>query len=165
METVNLYVSQICVWIFVGLALSAAWADFRDYLIPNRISIGLLLLYPAFVLSSPQVIDWQNAGLIAGGVFLFGLMCFATRVMGGGDVKFMTVCALWAGPDLALPFMYFTALTGGMMSLAALMRVKYGWIIGFPGAGWADTKVPYGVAIATGALYAASQLMAGAVQV
>jgi prepilin peptidase CpaA len=162
METLNLFVSQICVWIFIGLVLCAAWSDFRDYLIPNRISVGLLLLYPAFVLSSPVVIDWQNAGLIAGGVFLFGLGLFAARLMGGGDVKLLAVCALWAGPEQALPFVVLTATAGGILSFALMMRVKYGWIVGYPGAGWAETKVPYGVAIAAGGLHVASRLIAGA---
>ena len=162
MEIVNQYLHQISVWIFVGLVLCAAWSDFRDYLIPNRISIGLLVLYPALVLSTPQIIDWQTACLIAGGVFLLGTVLFTTGLMGGGDVKLMTVCALWAGPDHALPFLFLTAFAGGAISFAMLLRLKYGWVVGFPGSSWASSKVPYGVAIAAGSMYVATRLMAAA---
>ncbi len=162
MEALNLYLSQICVWIFVCLVLCAAWSDFRDYLIPNRISVGLLLLYPAFVLSAPQTIDWQNASLIAGAVLLVSTALFAARVMGGGDVKLLSVCALWAGPEQVLPFIFMTAFAGGTMSFALLLRVRYGWIVGIPGTTLAETKVPYGVAITAGALFVATSLMATA---
>ena len=162
METVNLYLHQICLWMFIGLVLCAAWSDFRDYLIPNRISLGLLALYPAYLLSGPEIIGWQMACLIAGAVFLLGIVFFATGLMGGGDVKLMTVCTLWAGPEHALPFLFLTAFAGGTISFAALLRLKYGWIVGFPDSSLASKKVPYGVAIAAGSMYVATRLMAAA---
>ena len=83
----------------MGLLAYAAWSDFREYLIPNRIIVGLLVLYPAFVLTAPTAVDWTISVAIAAGILTVGFILFATNHMGGGDVKLLMATGLWAGPE------------------------------------------------------------------
>jgi prepilin peptidase CpaA len=89
---------------------------------------------------------------------------FALKRIGGGDVKLMAATALWAGADYGIDFLLLTALAGGVLSVGLLLRLNYGWVIGWPAV---DTRkaVPYGVAIATGGMYVAAKLLISANQV
>ncbi len=158
MDSLSPFLNQLCLWIFVGLMAYAAWFDFREYLIPNQIIVGLLVLYPAFVLTAPSAIEWTISIAIATGILAVGFILFATNKMGGGDVKLLMATGLWAGPEWALAFGVLTALCGGVLSLAYLMRLNYGWAIGWP-ATETSKYVPYGVAIGAGGLFVAVQLL------
>lgn len=163
MEVLTPFLNQFCLWIFAGLLLCAAWTDVKDLTIPNRFTIGLLVLYPAYVMTASQAVDWPNSLAIAAGILVLGLILFATNRMGGGDVKLIAATAVWAGPEHALSFMILTALAGGVVSLALLARANYGWIVGLPTIGPSSAlKVPYGVAIATGGLFVAAKLIINA---
>src|SRR5690606_25919442 len=41
-----------------ALLVWAAISDLRRFVIPNRVSLSIALLYPAYVLSAPQPVDW-----------------------------------------------------------------------------------------------------------
>ena len=83
---------------------------------------------------------------------------FAVRVMGGGDVKLLTALALWVRPDLFLHLLLIMSLAGGVLTIVLV--------------GWHTIRrerdkiaVPYGVAIAFGALWvlAVNYLPGGAI--
>ena len=86
---------------------------------------------------------------------------FARGWIGGGDAKLFAAVALWLGWSALLPFLAVTALAGGGLALSLLV-MRSGWFrpvtIGF--RGWIGRlatpgeNVPYGVAIAIGALAA-----------
>lgn len=70
---------------------------------------------------------FSNIGLNIGGsllsalaVFLAGLFAFRLRVLGGGDVKLLTVCALWTGGTYLMLFLAATAMAGGVLALLQL---------------------------------------------
>ena len=46
---------------FAGLIFSAAISDILRFRIPNRISIAIVLLYPAYLLSASHPIEWLLA--------------------------------------------------------------------------------------------------------
>ena len=105
---------------------------------------------------------------IAVTALLIGLGLFALNLLGGGDVKLMAAACLWLGLSGSGVFVLATAVVGGLFSLALLAgRV---WLQPYVGAGpgWIvrlmepKGHIPYGVAIAAGALVAwpASPLMA-----
>lgn len=164
MEALNIFLNQTSLYGFAALLLMAAWSDFKQYLIPNTYIVGILLLYPAYAISAPQPVDWPVACAIAAGVLAGGILLFAMKRIGGGDVKLLAAATLWAGPGFTLEFLVVTALAGGAISFALLLRLNYGWVIGWPAV---DTSraVPYGLAIAAGGLFLAARLLTHANQV
>jgi prepilin peptidase CpaA len=120
----NLLVSQIVVAAFVGLLIAAAISDVRQLIIPNRYCAAIVLLYPIYVLTAPQGVDW-SAGAIVGAVALaIGFLLFAMRLAGGGDVKFFAAVAVWAGTDLLDQYVFATALVGGLIAIVMLIQRK-----------------------------------------
>jgi prepilin peptidase CpaA len=160
----------------------AAVKDVRERRIPNRLTAGLALLYPIYVLVSPVPIAWLAAVAVAVAVFAVGALLFARELIGGGDVKLIAAVSLWAGPELLAPFALVTALTGGVLGMSALWYHRWSGpiqaglarfglaTVGAPtnpeaaetGATSADTTgvtLPYGVAIAAGGVAVVIELM------
>ena len=81
------------------------WLDCTRYTIPNWLVGSLLVLYPVAVYLSPEAVDWKMAMVAMLLVFAVGYIIFSLRVMGGGDVKLITVLALWVG--WGMPLMEF----------------------------------------------------------
>jgi prepilin peptidase CpaA len=168
--------SQIAVLLaFVALILWGAFSDFSRFIIPNRVCLAIVALYPAHVLASgggglggPGPVDWLDGALVSGATFAVGAILFALRLAGGGDIKFMTAIMLWVGPALFWPFMMVTALAGGVLALAVLLANRawrtvavrvIGMASGLEQAALPQTvSVPYGIAIAAGGLFAAVHL-------
>jgi prepilin peptidase CpaA len=90
-----------------------------------------------------------------------GMGMFAAGWIGGGDGKLFAVCALWLGWPAALPFLLYTGLAGGALTFA-ILALRSGWlapaVAGGPtwlrNLGTNGGDLPYGVAIAIGALAA-----------
>ena len=165
MLSLSLTASHLAVACLIGLLCWAAFSDFLKFVIPNQVCVAIAALYPLYVLAMPDV-DW--AGGIACGVIVFalGFVFFALRLTGGGDVKMLSAVSIWAGPPLILPFLIVTAFAGGVLSLAALIRLLPGRLrpAGRAGFSMRETpvmreRVPYGVAIAVGGIYIAVQLL------
>jgi len=71
---------------------------------------------------------------------------FALRMMGGGDVKLLTVLALWIAPALFLKLLIIMALLGGVLTLVLAVWHK--------ARGRRDRlAIPYGVAISAAGLW------------
>ena len=147
---------------FPLLVLVAAARDLTSYTIPNWISLALLAaFFPAAGAAWAAGVPITTLALclvVGAGALLAGIVMFTFRWIGGGDAKLLAASALWVGlPGLA-PFLFWTAIAGGFLSMlliAARRRpagaVADGW------AGRLFTKgepVPYGLAIAVGALAA-----------
>jgi prepilin peptidase CpaA len=81
---------------------------------------GLFLLY--VILAGSWSILIFNLGF-AVVLFLLMLFAYSMRLMGGGDVKLLTVAFLWVGPFCALPFAVFLCLFAGIHSLAAKFKL------------------------------------------
>lgn len=176
------FLDDVAVLCFMALMLWAAVSDFRHFIIPNRVCIAVAALYPAYVLSpataSGEPVPWIGALLCAGVVLAIGILMFALKAMGGGDVKLMAVTTLWAGPPLIMGFAIVTAVAGALLALVtALMlcvsavraEAAGGLGLGALVSGLAQVRhvpllkitVPYGVAIAIGGLWVGYRLLAG----
>ncbi len=159
-------ISQLVNLIFMGLLIWGAVSDFCDYVIPNRLCLAIALLFPAYVLARGGDVDWAGAILVAAAVFAVGACFFALNLAGGGDVKFLSAAALWAGPAWIVPLLAITALSGGVIALMMLSRFRFArphpedGPSGGARASSLKQPMPYGVAIATGGLYVAGRLMA-----
>lgn len=166
----------ICINVLIGVY------DFSFYRIPNSLLAALLVIYG---FSAPFLMNINDlvSSLIVFAIALFlGLALFASKVIGGGDAKYLAVIALWAGFPGVIQFLFFTAMIGGLLAVLYLLLrdymgrasdcvwsffqkfeeylpvLQYVWI----GSGVGPEKgkrdnisarvVPYGVAIAAGAI-------------
>lgn len=111
--------------------------------------MNLLVLLGAV---AAMALDWNSieplSHLLHFGLALAGaLVLFGFRFWGGGDAKFYAACALWFSLDQALPFIVATAASGILVvivsGVTAKLQGKQAW----------RRDIPYGVAIAAGAIF------------
>lgn len=142
------------------LVICAALRDITSYTIPNWISaalmVGFVAAAPALGLGLPAIGMHLAIGF---GFLLVGMAMFALRWVGGGDAKLLAATALWMGAPSTVDFLLITGLAGGalamlLMTLRSLefrnfVQMGPAWMgrLATPGE-----SVPYGVAIAIGAL-------------
>ena len=148
--------------IFPALVIVGALRDLTSYIIPNWIS-GLLILgfVPAALamgLPLSEMGSHLGVGIVA---LLIAMGMFALNWIGGGDAKLFAASALWLGWPGSLEFVVITGLAGGALTFALLgLRSPVIRPYVLSGPGWinrlAEPKgdLPYGVAIAVGALVA-----------
>jgi prepilin peptidase CpaA len=134
------------------LLISAAIYDVKSFRIPNFVCIAIAALFPLFVILAPHKILWEQNLFICAVVLVAGILLFAKKYTGAGDIKLIAAISLWAGTDMIGPFLLVTAFTGGLLSLslaglAYLRKRETGSEISI-----AKTPIPYGVAIAIGGL-------------
>ena len=147
---------------YAGLLVCAAVYDLRRFIIPDSITVALLGLWPFWVVLNGTV---SLGPIVLGAVVLFGvgLALFALGVMGGGDVKLMSVLALWAGPAGLPAFLFYTSVAGGLLSLYWIMPLRrlVAPVIGWTAGQHNNKRIPYGVAIAVGGLAVAQRFWLG----
>ena len=176
MDSLATIIYQLTVLTFAGLVIWAAVCDARTFTIPNRISLAIILLYPASVFAAPRPVDWQGALMFAGIILVVGYVMFLVHwrgapLMGAGDTKLLTAVALWAGPALVLDLVVVMALFGGLIAISAWARnIAQMGSATAPSAGLRSVlsylriphvHLPYGLAICGGALYVALGLFIG----
>ena len=150
---------------FVALVVLAALEDAWRLRISNLLSIALLLLFGAAAIFSAQPVDWLDHLLAAGLTFAVGTIFFARGWFGGGDVKLLTVIALWCGLSNLPMLLLLTVVAGGLLTVA-LVTVRR--MLSKPATNASNRHhlfrrqgpIPYGIAISTGAL-----LMLGALPI
>lgn len=161
-----LSVDNVIITVFLGLLALAAYFDVREYRIPNRLSLFIAALYPVHVVASVQPVDWVGGLVVAAIALAVLLALYAFRAVGGGDVKLMTVTAMWAGPTAMADFLVITTLAGGLLALLMISSARFGFAVGLAGTGRRGTKrvvlkeaLPYGVAIAAGGFFVGGLLL------
>lgn len=147
--------------VFPAGVIAAAMTDATSYTIPNRLSAFLALAFLPAALAvgmSPSVLT-ASLGLGVAGLVV-GIAMFSLRWIGGGDAKLMAACALWLGWSGVAPFLLWTGLAGGLLAVGLLALRKAPLPLAQVGPAWFGRlmqpggDVPYGVAIAAGALAA-----------
>ena len=143
------------------LVIVAGLHDLTTMKIPNWIS-GLLILgfFPAALVVGVPLTEMAIALGVGFAALLVGMGMFALRWIGGGDAKLMASACLWLGWTGVAPFLLFTALAGGgfCLLLIAVRSQLQPYVANAPG--WLSRlmqpkgDIPYGVAIAIGALLA-----------
>lgn len=179
----NTAIFVVALTIFSGLLAWAAISDFRRYIIPNQVSLGVIALYPVYVLSAPGPVYWQWALVMAGVFFIVGFVMYVMRAMGAGDAKLLPAVVLWVGAKDLTAFM--AVLIAGSLVLAFVIGVRTalaqmragereagGAAVAVPGFArfarllgelrhvpFFKIQVPYGVAIAAGGITVAVNAM------
>jgi prepilin peptidase CpaA len=147
--------------LFPLLMILAGIGDLFTYRIPNWLCLLMVgLFFPAAVFAGLpfETIGWH---LLAGFCALtIGFGIFAAGWFGGGDAKLLGAAALWFGWPDSMRFAVCTVLAGGVLALAVGMwsalqvdREVRGWTR-FKTIFELKPNVPYGVALAAGALLA-----------
>jgi prepilin peptidase CpaA len=154
------------------VATAGAITDVRSARIPNRLTYSALL---AALGSRVAILGFSGlksgaAGmLVAGGLFL---LLFVMGAMGGGDMKLMAAVGAWVGSTQVVTLILMAALAGGVLAVGRILfrnvlgetlrntirlifyRLSSGLQphpelnVQAPGS----QRVPFGVAIAVGAL-------------
>lgn len=142
-----------------GAVAFAGAMDLLTMKIPNRISAVLLLLFFPLALlvglSGWEILNHLAAGL---GFLLLGILLFIPGWFGGGDAKLMAAIALWVGPEHLVHYVFYVALAGGMIATAFSSARSVPLPRALLGEAWAlrlhrvDSGIPYGIALAAGAL-------------
>ena len=145
------FVDALCA-ILAVLLLWAAVVDIRTRTIANGLNLTIALMAPLFWWAM-GVDLWPDAALrvgIAAGVFLLFALAFQMGMMGGGDVKLAAALALWFAPANTLFLIVIMSLAGGVLTAIVMIEHRLRKTEGRP-------EVPYGVAIAFGALWLLAQ--------
>lgn len=153
-----------CIFIALAAGLLAAISDIRTLTIPNQYSIIIIATFAVAFFSlwllgrddvfAPLLSHVLSAVI----VFVLTGVLFALKLLGAGDSKFATAFALWTGLVGLMPFLFYMALTGAALGIAALALRRWKPIKAPQEGSWiarvqaGESKVPYGVAIAVGAL-------------
>jgi prepilin peptidase CpaA len=162
-------VSLILLGVMPALVIVAGLKDLTTMRIPNWISLLLIVFFfpAAFMVGLPLPTLAVHVG-VGFAALVVGAGMFALRWIGGGDAKLMASACLWLGLEGSGMFLLWTGIMGGLFCLALLFARFHSrpYLAGAPG--WVVSlmepkgDIPYGVAIAAGALmaYPASSLMA-----
>jgi prepilin peptidase CpaA len=114
--------SQLILVLTAAVLFYVAFTDLKHYKIRNEFILvltGLFLLY-VIIVGSWTTLVW-NFGF-ATLLFLLMLFFYSMKLMGGGDLKLLTVAFLWVGPFCAMPFAVFLFFFAGIHSLAAKFK-------------------------------------------
>jgi prepilin peptidase CpaA len=151
--------------VFPALVILGGARDLVSYRIPNWISLALLAGFALAALAAlvagvaPSALGLNLA--VGAGALVVGAIMFALGWIGGGDAKLFAAAALWIGWPAAGDYVVVTGLAGGalatlLLSLRSAIFRPYvlsgpPWFMRLAEPG---ENVPYGVAIAVGALVA-----------
>lgn len=137
--------------LLIALAIAlvvAAFTDIRRRQIDNWLNGAIALGAPLFWWTSGLAL-WPDVAIqlgVALAAFALFAVLFAVKMMGGGDVKLLTVLALWVRPEFFMQLLLIMALAGGVLTVVMVcwhtMRRQKDRL-----------AIPYGVAISFGGLW------------
>ena len=152
--------TELLLGVLAILLIVAAIIDVRTFTISNGLNLTVALLAPLYWWSIGLPL-WPDAAIqvaVACGVFAVLAATFYMGMMGGGDVKLAAALALWFRPFTTLKILVIMSLAGGLLTLIVLALHKKRAKSPIPGDSPAvKPEVPYGVAIAIGALWILAQ--------
>ncbi len=152
--------TELLLGLLAILLIVAAVIDVKTFTISNGLNATVALLAPVYWWSIGLPL-WPDAAIqvgVAAGVFVVLAATFYMGMMGGGDVKLAAALALWFKPYTTLKFLVIMSIAGGLLTLVVLLIHKNRGKAPIEGdSPAAKPEVPYGVAIAIGALWILAQ--------
>lgn len=146
---------------------AAAIYDLVTYTIPNFLPVSLTCAFAAFAIW--YGLNWPDLGahLVTGiSMLILGWVLFALGLMGGGDAKLFASTSLWMGWGGMINYLIMFSLCGGIVALSLILfrrlpiaswMQRQGWITALHDRA---NGVPYGIALAAGAVLAWPGLLA-----
>ena len=136
-------------FIFTSLLLICSFIDIDHKIIPDVISIPMILCTPLIILIHPEL-DWKS-GLI--GVFLGGgSVILINRVyymlrgetgIGMGDAKLLAAIGGWLGYQAIFPTFFYGSILGSVFGVSAMIFKKHLSL---------KSEIPFGPFLAVGSL-------------
>jgi prepilin peptidase CpaA len=157
---------------FTLLLAGACVSDLRWRRIPNSLVAALAIAGIVYAVATRPV-DLALGMTLGGGAVGLALWLpfWAARVLGAGDVKLASAAGMWLGIAGAVEASLLAAVAGGVLGIWALVRrsgpaaglIRFGtWLTASRVTGAvapeltpSEQRVPYGLAIAAGAVVAA----------
>lgn len=175
------------------IAIISAAFDFLFYRIPNVFMGILLIIFCLFsfigLMEEGGWNDLKISLLVSGVSLIIGLLFYAMKWMGAGDVKFLFVSILWSSyVSLTFILLFVTSIVGGVIAaicyffpgyidglrLKIVDRIKpffedNAFVMGYINQPFVymatedqqKVRIPYGVAIACGVLFIVYSVLAG----
>ena len=145
---------------FVLIVLAAAVSDAISYRIPNLLVLALAGVFIVWAALNYAQTAWLSHFGAAFLCLAAGFVLYQLRQMGAGDVKLLTAVALWAGLNGLIVLLLFMSLSGLLVLplillarwLVARAQARNVWKWTVPRVLTKREGVPYGVAIALGAI-------------
>src|SRR5215470_15857629 len=122
-----MYSSELVLIATAAVLFYVAHNDLRHYKIGNELIGALAVLFVIHALVSGRWVSVHWNIVFASMMFVVMLIAYSRGLMGGGDVKLLTVAFLWVGIGCALPFAVLLLVFAGLHVLATKL-------------GWADTR-------------------------
>lgn len=164
-------IAHVLLALVAALLVWGAASDVRTARIPNRLVLAGLVLAPLASLAHGGLAGLGAALAAAAIAFAIGFGGFAVGAIGGGDAKFLVVGAALVGLPQLVPYLLAAGALGGLLAIGVIVRNRRGieaTVMTLDLAKSAATlgrkghrgrlgdegrmAVPYGVAIAGGAL-------------
>ncbi len=148
------------------LLIFAATSDALTLRIPNWLTLLTAILFFPMALLTGMPLSEFGLHLISGiGLFCAGFLFFQLGAFGGGDAKLMAAAGLWFGTSQTLPFLFMTAMAGGILAILVGLWsiITIYWEIEGDGTFTENfgkqmrslkPNVPYGLAFAIGGIIA-----------
>ncbi|MEO6580027.1 MAG: prepilin peptidase [Sphingomicrobium sp.] len=157
----NIGFTEILLILLAAILVVAAVIDVRTFTISNGLNAAVALMAPLYWWSESLPIWPDIAVQVALAAAVFGVLAitFYIGMMGGGDVKLAAALALWFSPASTVKFLVIMSLAGGLLTVIVMIahRMRPGQIKNSDGETGGKPEIPYGVAIAIGALWILAQ--------
>jgi len=147
--------------VFAVLVILAASSDVLSRRIPNWLTLTMVAAFFPLAWASGMTLPVLSVHAGIGlGLLVTGFAVASLGFFGNGDGKLLAAAGLWIGSAALADFLTWTALAGGLLALAVLVWSFLAWISSHLASGrqhrsgWPREKLPYGYAIAAGALLA-----------
>lgn len=130
--------------------LGAAYSDLKQLRIPNMMPALLIVLYATYALvDGAQHFSWWHIAHF-GVALLVGMGLFAAKWFGGGDAKLYAAAALWFPLQLGHLLLFYVGIAGAVLAILFILTRRFARTP--DGKKRTDRRIPYGVAIAVGAI-------------
>lgn len=138
--------------LFCAVLIAAAVEDVVRLRISNlTVLAAVACAGVAIAVAGPRFGLWENL-VVCGVLLLGGTLLFAAGKVGGGDVKLFAAVGLWADLERAVPLVATVFIAGGCIALFVIVPRMVLGRAGGRSLRERSRQIPYGVAIATGAL-------------
>lgn len=122
--------SQLILIVTAAVLFYVALTDLKHFKIRNEFVLVLAGLFFLHALFSGRwaALHW-NVGFAAL-MFLIMFYFYSMKLMGGGDLKLLTVALLWVGPFCALPFLLLLLLFVCIHIFAVMVKLVEANVVG-----------------------------------
>jgi prepilin peptidase CpaA len=145
--------------LFPALMAFAAASDLFTMTISNRVSLLLVAGFAVLAIFGGMGLHDILSHVGAGAAVLaVAFTCFALGWVGGGDAKLAAATGLWFGFGHLMDYLIYASLFGGALTLFLLQFRQWPLPYALGSQAWLlrlhhkETGIPYGIALAMGAL-------------